>query len=360
MLGGQPHVTMIHTPGAYYSINSASSAYQGRVLAFIGDQRATKDPNPVCMPTTKTWEWFSGKLGTDFTVSKNHYAAKASSGTLWTPVTGEDTSGAIQVPHLLAIPNVLVDLLCTQGMAIMPHEVLMTVDNFIASSPHPTGQQWECICKWYLMVGQSKANRKSKFFLERSPVTINDDVFDLWVQNCLDISLGPRPGGSPQATAGPAANGGMDYSALPRMLATKIGTTMMHLNQTVALQGGGQGLLGNKTALSTGKGFDQDHVAKLKDACGVRNAQQIPAIRSIIQATKGKSFDSYRTHIAKSVDAWCRSHHIDRDKSIFLESKFFEDLVALHFNPGGPVAQYQLLAQGMSMLACRSLTTSKA
>ncbi len=60
MLGGQPHVTMIHTPGAYYSINPAMSAYQGRVLAFIGDRRATKEPNPVCMPTTKTWEWFSG------------------------------------------------------------------------------------------------------------------------------------------------------------------------------------------------------------------------------------------------------------------------------------------------------------
>ncbi len=37
MLGGQPHVTMIHTPGAYYFINPATSAYQGRVLVFIGD-----------------------------------------------------------------------------------------------------------------------------------------------------------------------------------------------------------------------------------------------------------------------------------------------------------------------------------
>ncbi len=33
--------------------------------------------------------------------------------------------------------------------------------------------------------------------------------------------------------AGPAANGGMDY------LATTIGTTMMHLNQALAPQGGG-------------------------------------------------------------------------------------------------------------------------
>jgi hypothetical protein len=196
----------------------------------------------------------------------------------------------------------------------------MTLDDFITSSLHPTGQQWECVCKWCLMAGQSGANWKSKDFLETSPVTIDDDDFDLWVENCLDISLGPCPSGSPQATAGPAANGGMDYSILLRMLATTIGTRMMHLNQAVAPQGGGQGLLGNKTALSTGKGFDQDQVAKPKNACGICNTQQIPAIWSVIQATKGKSFDSYRAHVAKSVDAWCPSHHIDRDKSIFLES----------------------------------------
>jgi hypothetical protein len=143
MLGGQPHATIIHTPRANHSINPAMSAYQGRVLAFIGDQRATKESNPVCMPTTKTWEWFSGNAVTNFAAFKDHYAADISHGTLWTLVMGEDTSGAIQVPHLLAIPNVLVDLLRTQGMAITPHEVLMTVDDFIASSPHPTGQEWE-------------------------------------------------------------------------------------------------------------------------------------------------------------------------------------------------------------------------
>jgi hypothetical protein len=68
----------------------------------------------------------------------------------------------------------------------------------------------------------------------------------------------------------------------------------------------------------------------------------------VIQSTKGKSFDSYRAHIAKSLELWCRSHHIDRDKSIFLEAKFFEDLVALRFNPGGPVVQYALTLLGYS------------
>ncbi len=98
------------------------------------------------------------------------------------------------------------------------------------------------------MAGQSGANGKNNVFLETSPVTINDDDLDLWGANCLDISLGPRPGGSPQATVGPAANRGMDYSALSRMLATTIGTTMMHLNQVVAPQGGGARIIGQQNS----------------------------------------------------------------------------------------------------------------
>ena len=89
-------------------------------------------------------------------------------------------------------------------------------------------------------------------------------------------------------------------------------------------------------------------------------AQHIPAIWSVIQATKGKSFDTYHTNIAKSIDLWCRSHHIDRDKSIFLKAKFLEDLVALRFNPGDPVGQFHSVGQGMSKLAFRSLTAVEA
>ena len=142
----------------------------------------------------------------------------------------------------------------------------------------------------------------------------------------------------------------MDYLAFSKMLAT------MQFTQAITpIGGGGAGATGGQTALATEKGFDQDQITKLKHACGVCNAQQIPAIWSVIQSTKGKNFDTYRAHITKAIDIWCHSHHIDRDKSIFLKAKFFDDLVALHFNPGGAVAQFHSVAQGMSILACRSL-----
>ena len=50
-----------------------------------------------------------------------------------------------------------------------------------------------------------------------------------------------------------------------------------------------------------------------------------------------------------------------RPQQIYIpEAKFFEDLVALCFNPGGPVAQFHSVARGMSMLACHSLTAMAA
>jgi hypothetical protein len=60
-------------------------------------------------------------------------------------------------------------------------------------------------------------------------------------------------------TLGDGGAGGQRGYGLPSLvLARTIGTTMTHFNQAVGPQGGGAGLTGNKTALSTGKGFDQD------------------------------------------------------------------------------------------------------
>ena len=88
MLGGQTHIPMIHTPGVYYSIASATSTYQGKVLAFIGDRRATREPTLICLPTSKSWEWHTGNAVTDFDKFSEFYDVEANKGTLWTPAAG--------------------------------------------------------------------------------------------------------------------------------------------------------------------------------------------------------------------------------------------------------------------------------
>jgi hypothetical protein len=64
MLGDQT-VTMIHTVGAFYSLKLGTSAYQKQVLAFIGNQWATKEPTPICLPQMKAWQWFTNNLLND-------------------------------------------------------------------------------------------------------------------------------------------------------------------------------------------------------------------------------------------------------------------------------------------------------
>ncbi len=116
-----------------------------------------------------------------------------------------------------------------------------------------------------------------------TPVTIDDAEFYRWVGNRLDVSLGPRPSMSTAPAAGAGATSSqqaMDYLALSKMLATTIGLNMLQFSQAVAPQGGVAAAMGGDIALATEKEFDQDQIAKLKDACGVRNAQQIPALWS--------------------------------------------------------------------------------
>jgi hypothetical protein len=183
---------------------------------------------------------------------------------------------------------------------------------------------------------QAGNNGMSKVFLNTVPITIDDKEFDRWVGTKLDITLGPRPSGaSPTMMAAAVGTQAFDYLAMSKILATTIGANMMQLSQAMTPILAVAGTAGNDTALATGKGFDQGQIAKLREACGICNAQLIPPIWAMIHGSKGKSFDTFCAHLAKSVKLQCHSHHIDKDKSIFLDSKLFKDLVALQVNPGG-------------------------
>ena len=135
------------------------------------------------------------------------------------------------------------------------------------------------------MAGQANTNGKSKVFLDTTPVTVDDEDFDQWVGTRLDIAFRPCPSTSAGPGAGITGNQpAMDFLALSQMLSTTIGTNMMQFSQAVTPTVGAAGATGGDTALATGKGFDQDQIAKLKGACGVRNAQQIPVIAPTLQS----------------------------------------------------------------------------
>ncbi len=281
----------------------------------------------------------------------------------WTPSSA--LTNKVKAPYLLALPNALVEILRESGAASTPANVLGAIDDVNqAMNGGLPEDQWKTIVEGCIIAGQSDANdQKSLLSIEVDSVAIDDREFDMWVENKLDMVLGPRPSKTLPVAAGNQPQF-QDYLQMSRLLASTVGQGMMQFSQAVATQatmGGaaspGQGAI---TPLEASKGFNRDQIAKLKDACGVMSAKDIPNIWFVIQSTKGKAYDMYRDHLKKSIEAWCRTRHIERDKSIYLTAKFFDNLIALRFNPGGPVAQYESAARGISMLACRSLTAVEA
>jgi hypothetical protein len=295
-----------------------------------------------------------GKAIIDNTKFLEYHSNQTNLGTLWKPTTNDGTAVDVKVPNLLAIPNVLVDILRNQGTAATPVDILTAVYALIASAITP-GTSWDLIRNWCMVAGQACNNNKSHVFLDINLVTIDNKEFDLWVGQKLDSNLGPPPAIASASQPG-TPNQAADYVNFSRILATTVGSSMLQFTQAVLPSAAA----GPATPLEMGKGFDKDQIAKPKDACGVIDTRAIPNIWFVIQLTKGKSFDSYQAYIAKSTESWSRANHIEQDKSIYLPSKFFEELVALRFNPGGAVAQYSLVAKGLSMLACRAVTVVEA
>ncbi len=125
-------------------------------------------------------------------------------------------------------------------------------------------------------------NNKSLLAINVDLMVINDNEFDTWVGHDLDIALGPQQA-SMTAALVPDPNTLPDYVQMSRLLASAVGQGMMQFTQVVMPQTAVSAPLpGQMAPLDTGKGFNRDQVAKLKDACGVSMANKIPNIWYVI------------------------------------------------------------------------------
>ena len=118
MVGKQKNVTMIHTLGVFYSVSTATNAYQGKVLGFLGNRRATKEPTPVCLPQVKAWQWYSGQVNTDKDNFVEFFEDKGNKSKWWTP--DSQMTSKSRAPFLLALPNTMVEILRESGGGIYP------------------------------------------------------------------------------------------------------------------------------------------------------------------------------------------------------------------------------------------------
>jgi hypothetical protein len=78
-----------------------------------------------------------GKAIIDDTTFLEYHDNQSNLGTLWKPTANDRMAVDVKIPNLLAIPNVLVDVLRNQGMAATPADVLTVVGALIASAITP-------------------------------------------------------------------------------------------------------------------------------------------------------------------------------------------------------------------------------
>jgi hypothetical protein len=243
MVGEQKTVTMIHKLGTFYAIRASTNAYQGKVLGFVGDQRATEEPTPICLPQVKAWQWYTGHVNMDKEDFTTFFNDEANKNKWWSPSLA--MTSEVRAPFLLALPNAMVEILWESGGASTPADVMVAMDEvMLRIGGGITDDQWKTVIKWCLVASQLDANdRKSLLSSEVDSVGIDDDEFDTWVESKLDMALGQRP--SKNTLAGGASQPPVqDHLQMARLLASTVGQGMMYFTQAVATQAMTRGLGG--------------------------------------------------------------------------------------------------------------------
>ena len=70
----------------------------------------------------------------DFDKFTEFHDVEANKGNLWMPTVGNGPPAELKVPNLVAILNMLVDLLSNQGSAVTTYDVLASIDDFVQQS----------------------------------------------------------------------------------------------------------------------------------------------------------------------------------------------------------------------------------
>ncbi len=100
----------------------------------------------------------------------------------------------MKAPFLLAILNVLVELLQDQGTPATPADIFNTINEVTAKTGGGIEEnQWHTVQDWCVFAGQGRVNNKSLLAIVVESEAIDDDEFNTWVGQKLDAALGSRP-----------------------------------------------------------------------------------------------------------------------------------------------------------------------
>jgi len=274
MKPGSAFVTVLHSPMKFVAISEATQHLQGRYVGFVGDRTSTKDPTPVVLPQQSTWKWDTKTASTDAAALEAHYSADPTlRGKLWAPEQAEgDEWSPIMAPRLLAVPLVLFRAIREEQKPLMPHEVRGLVLTIIADADvsNKARDDWQLVLSWCLLAAQQDANGNSYLGVPMDAVTEgDDDYFETWIDQWLDLVFGPRPNVGSVGTTGPWGNTVPQTapSQVSALMATEVGKgvalglrAMGHLQRDLSQPGGDND--------SEAKGYTKDDIAAVYPTSG--------------------------------------------------------------------------------------------
>ena len=108
---GSCFATVMHSPMKFAAISTATGHLQGRIIGFVRDRTATREPTPILLLQRKTWEWVKETVNTDGPSLLKYCADNPTRiGTLWKGEGGdENAQEELQAPRLIVIPLWLPD-----------------------------------------------------------------------------------------------------------------------------------------------------------------------------------------------------------------------------------------------------------
>lgn len=358
---GSCFVTVVHSPMKFAAISAATMHLQGRVIGFVGDRTATREPSPILFPTIKTWQWVKETVCADGPALIKYYEDDpVRIGTLWPGDGGsEDEKRELHAPRLLSIPLWLLDRIRKEGRAMMPYEIARIVVTHIEEVGDQTyATAWSTVVAWCMLASQANAAGESLVSFSIEAITeVEDEYLGKWLEQRLDTTLGPRPGRG--GTPGMTSQIGPTGQTAQATLAADIGKGV-----ALGLRALGGPMMPAQAQSTTKEGDDKtrysdDDIAAIMGFSHVHRGDQVQPIWTTLNNAKQKNFDIFRRQLLARMTDWSYQRRIPIDTGVFLDVDVVKAIVDLKFNPGEGVAHLTSAAKGLSILACRGRTTGE-
>ena len=365
MQPGEAFLVLGHSLSTIYSTTTDVASYHGKMVLFIGDRTSTRECTPVVLPAS-AFAWVKckicenkSKLADFFADNRNEY------GNYWDPLPADGARVEHHVPKLLALPLWAVKLYQELKGSVMPHELLASIEQHLASDATAlgNGDDWNLVRSWLLVASQrddggGDATKFKPFLAVRTdPLLSNDRLILRWIAERLDASLGRRPDmTSTSTTVGIQGNMSVVQN-MSGIIASEVGKGLGVAMQNAAKAGPSQ-LAGAGAASDDAKPYTQDQLATLLGFHGAMNVAYLTKVWRLFKSSKVPNYDYLRRTIKGEMLRWADGQRCWIEEGVYFDNKTLDEWSALKFNPGDSTALYSSADKGISILKCRAPTSA--